>query len=137
MNANMKLKSPPKAHLAVRVGVTGHRPAGLENADIGTLGTRINEVLRHIRGVANEVKSSSESLYADGGPPALRVISPLAEGADMLVAEEALGYLDAPVRRICALPAPHAFSPSLDHYLLPSAERIVKEIAELVSGSSA
>ncbi len=101
MNAGMKLKSPPKARLAVRVGVTGHRPAGLENADTGMLGTRINEVLRHISGVANEVKSSSESLYADGGPPALRVISPLAEGADMLVAEEALkeGY-----ELQCALP---------------------------------
>src|ERR1051326_9217970 len=31
-----------------------------------------------------------------------------------IVAEEALYHLDAPVRRICALPAPHAFSPALD-----------------------
>lgn len=52
-----------------------------------------------------------------------------------LVAEEALGSLKAPVRRICALPAPHAFSPSLDHYLLPGVERIVKEIIELAAAS--
>lgn len=45
-----------------------------------------------------------------------------------LVSEEALDELDAPAKRICALPAPHAFSPSLDHYLIPSRERIVSEI---------
>ena len=39
--------------------------------------------------------------------------------------------LDEPVRRICCLPAPHAFSPSLDNYLVPSVDRIVTEIAGL------
>ena len=51
-----------------------------------------------------------------------------------MVAEEALEDLDAPVRRICALPAPHAFSPSLDSYLQPSAERIVREVTEMMKG---
>lgn len=49
-----------------------------------------------------------------------------------MVSEEALDELDAPVKRICALPTPHAFSPSLDHYLIPSKERIVSEIRLLV-----
>jgi pyruvate/2-oxoglutarate/acetoin dehydrogenase E1 component len=49
-----------------------------------------------------------------------------------IAAEEALDELDAPVRRICALPAPHAFSPSLDSYLQPSTESIVREITELM-----
>ena len=49
-----------------------------------------------------------------------------------MAAEEALDELDAPVKRICALPAPHAFSPSLDSYLQPSTERIVHEITELM-----
>jgi len=48
-----------------------------------------------------------------------------------IVAGEALYELDAPVLRICALPAPHAFSPSLDNYLIPSVERIVSEVAAL------
>ncbi len=48
-----------------------------------------------------------------------------------IVASEALYELDAPVLRICALPAPHAFSPSLDNYLIPSVERIVSEVAAL------
>lgn len=49
-----------------------------------------------------------------------------------VVAEEAVDELDAPVRRICARPAPHAFSPSLNNYLLPSVERIVREVADIV-----
>ncbi|MEW6144981.1 MAG: DUF4231 domain-containing protein [Thermodesulfobacteriota bacterium] len=94
MNAINKTESPPKARLAVRVGVTGHRPSGLDRADIDLLGMKVKEVLKHVSDVAREVKSSFESLYTDGGPPILRLISPLAEGADMLVAEAALaeGY---------------------------------------------
>ena len=49
-----------------------------------------------------------------------------------MVAGEALYELDAPVLRICTLPAPHAFSPSLDTYLVPSVDRIVSEVAALV-----
>ena len=49
-----------------------------------------------------------------------------------IVASEALYELDAPILRICALPAPHAFSPSLDNYLIPSVDRIVSEVAALV-----
>jgi pyruvate/2-oxoglutarate/acetoin dehydrogenase E1 component len=48
-----------------------------------------------------------------------------------IVAGEALYELDAPIHRICTLPAPHAFSPSLDTYLIPSVERIVSEVAAL------
>ncbi len=49
-----------------------------------------------------------------------------------LVAEEALDELDAPVRRICALPAPHAFSPSLDGHLRPTADKIVSAVSEMM-----
>ncbi|HSC34621.1 MAG TPA: DUF4231 domain-containing protein [Thermodesulfobacteriota bacterium] len=90
MNVMKKIESPPKARIAVRVGVTGHRLNGLDKADIAALRVRVNEVLEHVRDVAGEVKSSFESLYTDGGPPVLRIISPLADGADTLVAEEAL-----------------------------------------------
>ena len=48
-----------------------------------------------------------------------------------IVASEALYELDAPVLRICCLPAPHAFSPSLDNYLVPSVDRIVREVSGL------
>jgi pyruvate/2-oxoglutarate/acetoin dehydrogenase E1 component len=46
-----------------------------------------------------------------------------------IAACEAFDELDAPVLRICALPAPHTFSPSIDAYLVPSVDRIVHEIA--------
>jgi pyruvate dehydrogenase E1 component beta subunit len=49
-----------------------------------------------------------------------------------IVSSEALYELDAPVRRICTLPTPHAFSPSLDNYLVPSVGRIVSEVASVV-----
>ena len=49
-----------------------------------------------------------------------------------LAAERALDSLDAPVRRICARPAPHAFSPSLDSEIQPSTDRIVREVMELM-----
>lgn len=48
-----------------------------------------------------------------------------------LAAEEALDFLDAPVLRICSLPAPHGFSPSLVGAVLPSPDRIVREIEGL------
>jgi acetoin:2,6-dichlorophenolindophenol oxidoreductase subunit beta len=48
-----------------------------------------------------------------------------------IVAGEALYELDAPILRICTLAAPHAFSPSLDNYLVPSVDRIVSEVAAL------
>jgi pyruvate/2-oxoglutarate/acetoin dehydrogenase E1 component len=51
-----------------------------------------------------------------------------------LVAEEALDELDAPVRRICGLPAPHAFSPALYSYLMPSVDRIVQEVTAMLKG---
>jgi pyruvate/2-oxoglutarate/acetoin dehydrogenase E1 component len=48
-----------------------------------------------------------------------------------IVAGEALYDLDAPIHRICCMPAPHAFAPSLDNYLIPSVDRVVSEIAGL------
>lgn len=49
-----------------------------------------------------------------------------------IAAAEALDELDAPVRRICALPAPHTFSPTVDAFLVPSVDRITEEIATLM-----
>jgi pyruvate/2-oxoglutarate/acetoin dehydrogenase E1 component len=53
-----------------------------------------------------------------------------------IVSAEGLYDLDAPILRICALPAPHAFSPSLDNHLIPSVDRIVAEVAALAGKES-
>ena len=45
-----------------------------------------------------------------------------------VVAEQAIEYLDAPIRRIGALDAPNPFSAKLENYILPSVDRIVREI---------
>jgi hypothetical protein len=80
--------------LTIRVGVTGARrfPDGIESS----LRAKASAILRFIREqtVARSPLPAAERVYAaDGTEPApalLRMISPLAEGADRLVAEEAL-----------------------------------------------
>jgi pyruvate/2-oxoglutarate/acetoin dehydrogenase E1 component len=53
-----------------------------------------------------------------------------------IAACEGLYALDAPVLRICGRPAPHSFSPSVDSYLVPSVDRIIKEISDLMGITS-
>ncbi len=49
-----------------------------------------------------------------------------------VAASEGLYDLDAPVLRICTRPTPHSFSPSTDAFLVPSVDRIVAELSNLV-----
>jgi hypothetical protein len=71
------------------VGVTGHRLDGLRNADWELLRARVREVLALTQQVAGRARAGL--LKGDGrcGMP-VRVISPLAAGADQIVAEEGL-----------------------------------------------
>ncbi|HVX67115.1 MAG TPA: alpha-ketoacid dehydrogenase subunit beta [Bryobacteraceae bacterium] len=54
--------------------------------------------------------------------------------AAALVSEQALDYLDAPVKRVCALHTPHPFNPVLEAAMLPSVEGIVAAARECVRG---
>jgi hypothetical protein len=78
---------PPRVRLACRVGVTGHRdlPPGTRPL----LEKRVAEILATIRSVVVEVGRTPEAGYTDA-PPLCTVVSPLAEGADRLVAEAGL-----------------------------------------------
>ena len=49
-----------------------------------------------------------------------------------IAASEGLYDLDAPVLRICTRPTPHSFSPSTDAFLVPSVDRIVEEVSNLL-----
>jgi hypothetical protein len=84
---------PPKTRLVIRVGVTGHRPNHLKNSDIPLLRKQIHHALQSVRNAGAEIAGDSLAGY-DSLEPVFRVISPLAEGSDRLVAEEALalGY---------------------------------------------
>jgi pyruvate/2-oxoglutarate/acetoin dehydrogenase E1 component len=50
------------------------------------------------------------------------------------VAEEAIYYLDAPIKRICTRNVPIPFAPVMENYVVPSVERIAEEVRELVKG---
>ena len=52
-----------------------------------------------------------------------------------LVAEEALGWLEAPVRRVAALDTIMTFNPKLEAYIQPNADKIVKAVREVVQWS--
>jgi pyruvate/2-oxoglutarate/acetoin dehydrogenase E1 component len=52
-----------------------------------------------------------------------------------IAATEALDELDAPVLRICTYAAPHTFSPTIDTYLIPSVDRITREIRQMMARS--
>lgn len=82
-------QSPPPTRLTVRVGVAGHRPNRLQESDDGLLRANVREALSLAARAARDVRSQSDDAYASA-PACLRVISPLAEGADRIVAEEGL-----------------------------------------------
>jgi len=48
------------------------------------------------------------------------------------IAEEAIDYLDAPIKRVAEPDTPIPFSPSLESYVIPDEKRIVKAVKEIV-----
>jgi pyruvate dehydrogenase E1 component beta subunit len=49
-----------------------------------------------------------------------------------IVAEEALDYLDAPIKRLAEPDTPIPFSPSLEQYVIPNEKAIVKAVKEVI-----
>ncbi len=98
------LVSPPRARLALRVGVVGHRPNRLPSDEptLAALRARIAEVLQVAKDevLRFQAEGGDAALYAPDAP-VLRAVSPLAEGTDRIFAEEALacGYA-----LICPMP---------------------------------
>jgi hypothetical protein len=83
-------RTPPRPQPALRVGVTGHRLNRLLEPDVDLAGvlTQIRAALSTVRDAAGTAASDYGEVYS--GAPLLRLVSPLAEGADQLVANEAL-----------------------------------------------
>ena len=99
------LTSPPRAPLAFRVGIVGHRPNRMPDDDAGQAAIRAHlaVVLEAVKeAVAAFPSTLAAPLYAPD-PPILRAVSSLAEGADRIFAEEALrlGY-----QLCCPMPFP-------------------------------
>jgi hypothetical protein len=96
--------TPPRARVAFRVGVVGHRPDRLPAGEdaLTPIRERIAEVLEAVSvAVADFAKSPERRLYDPDAAPLLIAISPLAEGADRIFAEEAL---DFGYRLTCVMP---------------------------------
>ena len=87
--------TPPRARIAFRVGVVGHRPDRLPvgEADLAAIRERVAAALGAVAGAVAEFASGPERrLYDLDATPLLTAVSPLAEGADRLFAEEALRF---------------------------------------------
>ena len=56
-------------------------------------------------------------------------------GAEMaaIVSEEAIDYLDAPIRRVAALDTPVPYSPALERLVIPDENAIVKAVKEMIN----
>jgi hypothetical protein len=96
--------TPPRARIAFRVGVVGHRPGRLpaDHAGLDAIRRCVGEVLAAVADSVAEVAAGpARRLYVAEAAPVLTAVSPLAEGADRIFAEEALerGY-----RLTCVMP---------------------------------
>lgn len=82
---------PPKPRLALNVGVTGHRPNRLPE-DSEPLLKRVSWALERIAQTFSQIAASNfvQDSYNLDEPPALRLLSSLAEGADRIAVEAAL-----------------------------------------------
>lgn len=49
-----------------------------------------------------------------------------------VVAEEAVDYLDAPIKRVAGQDVPIPFSPPLEHYVIPDEKKIIEAVKEVV-----
>jgi hypothetical protein len=87
---------------ALCVGVTGHRPNKLNFADTHLLHHQIRTALQFLKETITGLYNKA-GLLGSVDAPVLRVVSPLAEGSDRLVAQEglALGF-----ELYCPLPFP-------------------------------
>jgi pyruvate/2-oxoglutarate/acetoin dehydrogenase E1 component len=51
-----------------------------------------------------------------------------------MAAEHALEFLNAPIKRVCALHTPHPFNPVLESAMLPSLPQIVEAVRQVIRG---
>lgn len=80
---------PPRPVLTLRAGVTGHRANKLGPATAERLRPQVRTALARLKDLLDRLHRERADGY-DRAPPVLRVVSPLAEGADRLVAQEGL-----------------------------------------------
>jgi hypothetical protein len=81
--------APPTVPFVLAVGVTGHRAEVLEAGDVERLRERVRQTLLLIEQGGRALLERERDCFALG-PPRLRFVSPIADGADQIAAELAL-----------------------------------------------
>ena len=74
---------PPKPRLTLRVGITGHRPNKLPGPATAHVRRELPRVFAAIAGAGKEILAANAEFYA-AEPPAFRLVSGFAEGADQM-----------------------------------------------------
>lgn len=81
--------------LTLRVGVTGHRPHKLEGVDTARLHDRASEILHYLADVTRSLQEKNnarrEAAPFSSTPVDLRLATAIAEGADQIVTDAAVG----------------------------------------------
>jgi pyruvate dehydrogenase E1 component beta subunit len=78
--------------------------------------------------IYRSVAKTGRLVIVDEGPAACSFASEISA----MVTEEIFDALDAPILRVCALPVPHPFNPTLEAEMLPSTDKIVDAVARLL-----
>ncbi|NNC48775.1 MAG: hypothetical protein HKO13_10155 [Sphingomonas sp.] len=78
-----------RPRLTLRFGITGHRPPRLDLAHSDTIRTACSEIFNVARGSLVTLHSAHRSVFSDNTPE-VKLVTSLAEGADVLAAEAAL-----------------------------------------------
>jgi hypothetical protein len=84
---------PPRPAFHFTVGITGHRPPVMDSPTAQRVRPRLDLALAMLTEAAQAVRAAHSAFFADAAP-VLRMVTPLAEGADQLATEIALaqGY---------------------------------------------
>ncbi len=80
---------PPRLPFLVTLGVSGHRTEAFSDAAWTKVRAAVKQIFDQLGNCAADVHGQCSDLYDDGGV-CFRVVTPLAEGSDQLVAEVAL-----------------------------------------------
>ncbi len=80
------------------------------------------------RAIVNSVKKTGRLIVVSEDCKTAGVTAEIAAVA----AEEAIDYLDAPIKRIAAMDAPIPFSPPLEKYVIPNEKNIIKAVKEII-----
>ena len=94
----------PRPQLALNIGITGHRPNKLGDSGAQMMAAQFRSIADEIEAQVTMIRQEpSAGLYC-AGPPLLRIVSGLAEGADRIA------VLNAPANWLCeaVLPMPRA-----------------------------